>query len=128
MNRTSLITVASHIKKRPIESFNDDNYYGTVYVGLYDNEPMRCFYDNQGFLIAICYKRVMYCICAVGHAGAMALRNFYLANHCHTKVMLYRNYMNLLFVDQEGEYTGYNACKEASRRDYIDCIPIPIVV
>lgn len=125
MTRTYLIQVAMQIKRKPVESFNDPTLYGTVYNGLFLKKIIHCLFDEDGRLVAVYYRNVLYCVNPVSTKGALAIKSLYEAFNCKQKVFLYPNKSNKLYVDSEGDYRNKRACEFSQSIDYADVIPLP---
>lgn len=128
MTRTYLIQVAQQIKRKPVESYNDSSYFGTVYTGLFLKKAIHCFFEADEHterLIAVYYKNTLYCINPVSIKGALAIKNLYNTFNCTQKVMLYPNKSNILFQDEEGDFRNKHSCEISQAIDYADVIPVP---
>lgn len=125
MTRTYLMQVASQIVERPLESFVDPCYYGTISIGKFLKKPFYCLTNLDEETVAIIYNQTLYCTIPVSPDGARAIKEFYNLFKCNTKVFLYPNKSNILYSDETGEVRNSKSAAISKALDYSDCIPIP---
>lgn len=126
MTRTYLMQLANQIRDRPLDKYPSPNRNGIVYEGRFMRKPIHCLYTTRGVLVCVHYNRVLYQVTNTGNTAITHdVSEFYKDHQCTTKVYLYQNSYQLLFIDEEGRFGSNAAVNKSFACDYMDLIPLP---